>query len=58
MISNDLTDNFIPKSNTGKCKKCKKYREMFTCEVFPKWIPDEAMDKACPHFEPMEGHDN
>lgn len=29
-------DNFIPKSNTGKCLDCKKYRKMFTCEIYPK----------------------
>ena len=44
-------DNFIPKSNTGKCLDCKKYRKMFTCEIYPKWIPDEAMDSDCPDYE-------
>ena len=47
-------DNFIPKSNTGTCMECRKYRRAFTCEVYPRWIPDEAMDNDCPDFEPEE----
>ena len=48
-------DNFIPKSNTWKCKECRKHRKgTFTCEVYPRWIPDEAMDNDCPDFEPKE----
>lgn len=47
-------DNFIPKSNTGRCKECKKYRGRLTCEIYPKWIPDKAMDEGCPDFELKE----
>ena len=47
-------DNFIPKSNTGKCKECKRYRGRLTCEIYPKWIPDKAMDEDCPDFEAKE----
>lgn len=53
MVSNDLVDNFIPRSNTGRCKECRKWRGLFTCEVYPRWIPDKAMDEECPHFEKM-----
>ena len=56
MVSYDLIDNFIPKSNTGKCKECKKYRGGLTCEIYPKWIPDKAMDEDCPDFEAEEEH--
>ncbi len=54
MVSNDLVDNFIPGSNTGRCKECRKWRGRFTCEVYPKWIPDKAMDEDCPDFEEKE----
>ena len=48
-------DNLIPKNNMGKCPKCKKYHKgTFTCAIYPKWIPDEAMDSDCPDFEPKE----
>ena len=48
-------DNLIPKNNMGKCPKCKKYHKgTFTCAIYPKWIPDEAMDNDCPDFDPKE----
>lgn len=47
-------DNFIPGSNTGRCKECRKWRGRFTCEVYPRWIPDKAMDEDCPDFEEKE----
>ena len=47
-------DNFIPKSNTGRCKECRKYRGRLTCTIYPKWIPDKAMDEGCPDFEEKE----
>lgn len=48
-------DNLIPKNNMGKCPKCKKYHKgTFTCAIYPKWIPDEAMDSDCPNFDPKE----
>ena len=48
-------DNLIPKNNMGKCPKCKKYHKgTFTCAIYPKWIPDEAMDNDCLDFAPRE----
>lgn len=48
-------DNLIPKNNMGKCPKCKKYHKgAFTCAIYPKWIPDEAMDNDCLDFAPRE----
>lgn len=48
-------DNLTPKNNMGKCPKCKKYHKgTFTCAIYPKWIPDEAMDNDCLDFEPKE----
>lgn len=47
-------DNFIPKNTMAQCNKCRKYRGMFTCEVYPDWIPEEVTDKGCPDYEPKE----
>lgn len=46
-------DNFIPQNAMARCNKCKKRGEMFTCEVYPKWIP-KGISKNCPDFEPKE----
>lgn len=43
-------DNFIPKNAMVRCNKCKKRKVMFTCEIYPKWIPKGA-SKDCPNFE-------
>ena len=55
MVSNDLVDNFIPMSSPGmeRCQRCRKWLGLCTCEVYPKWIPDKALDEECPHFEKM-----
>ena len=56
MVSNDLVDNFIPRScpGTDRCQRCRKWNGLFTCEMYPKWIPDKAMDEECPDFEEKE----
>lgn len=56
MVSNDLVDNFIPANSPGmeRCLRCRKWLRRFTCEVYPKWIPDKALAEECPDFEEKE----
>lgn len=53
MVSNDLVDNFIPWNAMDQCNRCRKVRKMFTCDVYPKWIPKEIVGH-CPDFEAKE----
>lgn len=44
-------DNFIPRNAMMKCLRCKKYFGKFACEVYPKRIPNEVIEGACPEQE-------
>lgn len=40
---------------SDQCISCKHYRGVFTCDAFPKGIPDEISEGSFDHKEPHEG---
>ena len=58
-MAQENMDNFIPKNAVKLCNHCQHRhlnRGTITCEVFPKWIPQEVLvgDILCKEYLPIE----